>query len=282
MNDLIDIFVNTYYSEDAMEDIYQTFGLFRAFNYLDPFVDIQNMLMMESYVTPEALQDGVTSRIIEAQDYLLDRHGITVHDECTLADRMTILRCLFMVQKLDNPTPFLRVLESLKTDDEKICTIMSMLSDIPETTLMMQLQEVRPITTIMLSQYLYTQEDNQSNRAHMANGKVQEYVKLFTEVFGINPGVRVILNSDAIQGEEFSLYLPLYQELRQLITDETVLVELLLFMLLYSSDGVEDPVKVYNEYSADLVPDMLIASRLGTTLGIMYTKLQRHREKSNP
>lgn len=278
MEDLIDIFVNSVYSEDAIEDIYQTFGLFRVFNYLDPFADIQNMLMMESYVGPEAMQDGVTNRIVEGQDYLLDRHGIKVHEEATLATRAMMLRCLYMVQKLDCATPFLRVLESLMTDDEKIATIMNMLSDVPVPTILSELQEVRPICITMLSQYLYTQEDNQTNRAEPANAQVQEYVRLFKEVFGINAGVRVILNSDAIAGEEFSLYLPLYQELRQLITDENTLVELLLFLLLYSSDGVKDPMQVYQEYSADLVPDLFTASRLGSTIGVMVNKLQRHRE----
>lgn len=281
MDDIIDIFVNEAYTEEAKEDMYQAFGLFRVFNYLGPFADMTDMLMMESFVSPEAMQDGITNRVVEAQDYLLDRHGIKVTDEATLAFRNIILRCLFMIQKLESPEPFLRVLESLMTDEEKITTIFEMLSNVPHTTFLHVLEEVRPITIKLLSDFLYAQEDNQTNRARPVNSTVVEYVRLFKEVFGINAGVRVILDSDTIQGEEFALYMPLYNELRAMITDEQTLVELLMFLLIFSSDGVRDPMKVYAEYSVELVPDLTIAARLGNTIGSMFNQLQRHREKAS-
>lgn len=281
MQDALDLFIRSTYSEGAQDDIYQTFGLFRVFNHLQPFIDIDDIIMMESFTTPEAMQDGITNRIIEGQDYLLDRHGIKLSDDATLAFRGIVLRGLLMIQKLEDATPYLRILESMQSDPETLARIMELLTQIPQTTFLQVLEEVRPICLTMMRQFLYSQEASDETVAAVINTTVQTYTRLFKDVFGINVAVRVVLESDAIAGEEFSVYLNLFRELQALITDEQMLVELLLFLILYSSDGVADPMAVYNEHAVQLVPDITIASRLGRTIAEMYTKLQRHQEKLN-
>lgn len=277
MDDIIDIFIQSYYTEQAQEDLYVALGLFRTFNYLTPFTDIQQTLMQESFKSPETMQDNVTGFIIAGQDYLLDQHGIVLSDESTLAFRNIVLRVLLMLQNLEDPIQPLRVLESALSNHEKYARIMEMYADVPETTFLQMLEEARPVFFDQLAAYLYMQEGDE-DKAEEINKTVVTYVRLFKETFGINPAVKVILDSNIIAGDNFSQYVSTLNALRAQITDETMLVELLLFFLLYSKDGVGDPMGVYNDYSHELTNDINAADRLGRVLMDMYTRIQREQE----
>lgn len=277
MDDIIDVFLQTYYTEQAQEDIYVALGLFRTFNHLRPFEDIQQTLMMESFKSPEVMQDNVTLIVIHAQDYLLDHHGINLTDDSTLAFRNIVLRVLLMLQVLEDPVPSLRVLESALSKPEKYARLMEMHADIPETTFLQTLETVRDVFFDQLSAFLYSQEGN-NDKADEVNRDVVLYVRLFKETFGINPAIKVILDSNIVAGDSFSQYVSTLNALRAQITDETMLVELLLFFLLYSKDGVHDPMGVYSGYSHELTNDINAADRLGRVLMDMYTKIQRDKE----
>jgi hypothetical protein len=109
---------------------------------------------------------------------------------------------------------------------------------------------------------------------------LKENVRLFSKVFGINEAVRTIMDSGVIMGEDFELYLPLYDELRGLITDEEMLVQTLVFLLLYSANGTLNPIAVYTEYADRLVGDLETANRLGKVIAEMITKMTRHKEQN--
>lgn len=277
MDDLITLFVTSNYTEEAQEDIFQALGLFRVFNHLEPFKVIDDILMMESYIDSSTAVDDVTSQILIGQAYLLDRHGISLSEDTTLAFNNIVLRGLFQLQHLEDPTSVLRILETMENREYKIATILEELTNVPSITFLQMLDEVRPICTDLLSEFLYMQEDNKKESGVIIP-EIVEKVKLFKEVLGINQAVRVILDSDTVMGEEFKLYMPLFDELREVVTDENVLVETLLFLLLYSRDGVNNPVSVFEQYSDHLVSDLTMSSRLGNTLASLYMKLQRHKE----
>lgn len=277
MDDLITLFVTSNYTEEAQEDIFQALGLFRVFNYLEPFKVIDDILMMESYKDSSTAVDDVTSQILIGQNYLLDRHGITLSDDTTLAFNNIVLRGLYQLQHLEDPEPILRILETMENNEYKICTILEEVTGTPVTTFLQVMEEVRPICTDLLSEFLYMQEDNKK-KAGVVIPDIVEKVKLFKEVLGINQAVRVILDSDTVMGEEFKLYLPLFDELREVVTDENILVETLLFLLLYSRDGHNNPVTVFEQYADHLVSDLTVSSRLGNTLASLFMKLQRHKE----
>lgn len=278
MDDFITMFVQTSYTEAAQEDIFQALGIFQVFNYLDPYPKIENILTMESYLESSDLVDGFTSIILTSQEYLLDRHGITLSGETTLAFNNIVLRTLYLLQKLEDPVPILTILETMESREYKMCEILAHLSSTPITTFLQLVDEVRPSCLELLAEFLYKQEDGmQVSRGEIPG--IKEQVKIFKEVFGINPAVRVILDSDTVMGEDFSLYRPLFDELREVVEDETVLVETLLFLLLYSRDGNAQPISTFEAHSDYLVSDLTASNRLGTTLASMYTKMQRHKEQ---
>lgn len=277
MDDLITLFVQTNYTEQQAEDIFEAIGLMTAFNYSDPFLPMQDLLMNASYEDPATTVDSFTMIILKAQAYLLDRHGVALTEETTLAFNNQVLRVLFQLQRLEDPVPVLRVLETENDDVIKFCQIMEMFSSIPDTTYMQVVETIRPICLKLLAEYLYEQEETQK-LAVKELPILKENVRVFTQVFGVNEAVRTILDSDVIMGEEFELYLPLFDELRSAILDEKVLVETLTFLLLYSSDGTMSPIEVFTQYADKLVPDLVTANRLGRVIAEMITKMTRHKE----
>lgn len=278
MDDILDIYIQNTYTDLAQDDIYQTFGLFKAFGVLTPFSQLQELLMMQSFKEPDTLMDSFTGIIVRWQDFILDQHGLTVTDEATLAFRTILMRALFMLQRLADPVPVLRVLESDLSKEEKYCRILSMYTNVPEVAFHQVLDEVRDVALRLLGDLLYMQTDNEPAVSPVST-HLAKMIRAYKEVFGINPAVRIVLDSNIVAGDEFRAYVPLFTELRSQIDDERMLVELLFFFLIYSSDGCNDPMKVYGEYSEELVGDLELGARLGRVLGDMRVTLQRHEEK---
>lgn len=279
MDDLITLFVQSNYTEQQAEDIFEAIGLMRVFNYLDPFLPMEDLLMNESYEDPIVMVDKFSLIILNAQAYLLDRHGICLSEDTTLAFNNQVLRVMFQLQRLEDPVPVLRVLESDNDDSIKLCQILEMFTNTPDTTFLQIVDTVRPVCLKLLAEYLYEQEETQK-LATKELPILKENVRLFTKVFGINEAVRIIMDSDVIMGEDFELYLPLYDELRGLITDENMLVQTLVFLLLYSGNGTLNPIAVYTEYADRLVGDLETANRLGKVIAEMITKMTRHKEQN--
>lgn len=277
MDDLINVFVDSNYTVEAAEDIYQALGLFRTFNYLDPFPLIDDMLMMESYQETTAMTDTLTQLILNAQAYILDQHGIVLTDETTLSFNNVILRALFQLQRLEDRGPTLSILESMEGKDVKFAEIVAQFSEIPVPSFLQVIQEIRPVFLKNLASYLYSEEEN-SQRATEDLPIIVEKIRLFKAVFGINPAVRMILDVGTVMGEPFKVYLPLYDDMRSIIEDEAILVEVLMFLLLYSSDGVMNPLETYQANADFLVRDLSVSDRLGKTIGEMSNKMQRHKE----
>lgn len=279
MDDLITLFVQSNYTEQQAEDIFEAIGLMRVFNYTDPFLPMEDLLMNESYEDPIVMTDKFTLIILNAQAYLLDRHGISLCEDTTLAFNNQVLRVLFQLQHLEDPVPVLRLLETDQNDTLKLVQILEMFTNTPDTTFLQIIETVRPICLKLLAEFLYEQEETQK-LATKELPILKENVRLFTQVFGINEAVRTILDSNVIMGEEFELYMPLYDELRSLITDEETLVQTLVFLLLYSSDGTMKPIEVFTEHADKLVPDLATANRLGKVIAEMITKMSRHKEQN--
>lgn len=278
MDDLINLFVDSNYTQEAQEDIYIAFGLFQTFNYLDPFPIIQDMLMTSNYHESVDMTDTLTSLVTQGQAYILDQHGVVLNEETTLSFNNIVLKVLFQLQRLETPDPVLRILESMEHKSIQFCDIMEMYSDVPMTTFMQMLKEVRPTFFKNLAAFLYSEEAD-TKKAVEEIPAISASIRLFKDVYGVNPAVRVILDAGTVMGEDFSVYLPLYDDLRQIVQDEGVLVECLLFLLLYSGNGVVNPMGVFSEHADYLISDLATANRLGKTIGEMYNKMQRHKER---
>lgn len=278
MDDLITFYVQSATTQEAQEDIFQCLGLFQVFNYLDPYPVLQDILGQESFSDPTVTLDNFLSVLLVSQQYLLDRHGIVLTDDTTLAVNNEFLRMMYQLQRLEDPVPILTILENTEAREYKLAQIVEYLGNKPPEWTLKYVEQVRGVFTSLLGEYLYMQEDNQTvPRGEIPSIKLM--VKIFKEVFGINQAIRVILDSNVVMGEKFSLYLPLYDELREIVEDENMLVETLLFMILYSSDGHQKPIDTFKAYSDNLVSDLTVSNRLGMTLAAMITKMDRYKEK---
>lgn len=275
MDEIIDTYIQGKFSPELGEEIYQLFGLMRVFGYLEPLDRINNLLMRESILEPDAVQDTFTTILDEAQDYLLDKHTIVVNEDASLSLKNAMLRALFQIQNLEDPLPVLRIIESMASDEEKFARIFEHMTTISSTEFISVLTQVRPTATRLLSELLYSQEENQQKAVPVLTS-LRKRLTAYKEVFGINEAVRTILDADVIIGEKFELYLPMFNELRELITDEKMLLETLLFLLFYSEDGSDHALTVFDQYSDQLVTDLNDSVRINRALSQMVSKVDMH------
>lgn len=275
MDDIIDTYIQGKFSPEMAEEIYQCFGIFRIFNYLDPIDRINELLLRESVIDPDSIQDTFTVILDDAQDYLLDKHTIVVSEDASLSLKNAMLRALFQLQSLEDPLPVLRIIESMATDEEKFARIFEHMTTIPGIEFLSVFTQVRPSALRLLSELLYSQENNQSTGSP-AMEALRKNLIAYKAVFGVNAAVRTILDADVIIGEKFELYLPIFQDLREEITDEQMLLETLLFLLLYSEDGSNASIAVFEQYADQIVTDLNDSVRISRALTSMVTKINVH------
>lgn len=276
MDDIINTFIELNFIDEAKDDIYHAIGIFQAFNYIDPIPKLHDLLMLSGYDESANIVDKFRMVILEAQNYLLDRHGVVLSPDSTISFNNKVLSAFLMFMNLEDPIPVLRVIESADNDDFKLARILAMYTDTPETTFLQIIDQVRPVFMSLLASYLYAQEDNHQ-AINQTSYRITKAVKAFKEVFGIPAPVQLIIDSDVVMGEEFMTYVPLFEELREGIADEEVLLSTLLFLLIYSCDGVDDPIHTFKNYVDRLTSDLGLANRLTKTLLDMHNKLSQHK-----
>lgn len=275
MQDLLDIYINQHrgFTEEQEEDIYQTIGLFRSFNYTKHNDKITDLLMDSDNHDPDAIQDAFYGYLAEGLKYIIDRHGIALEDDGSLRIPLAVARTLLMIQKLDSYEFITRVIESDLSDVEKICRIMGEYSSIEESSFLAAVTEVREIALLTLADFVYgLEEDGKKGIPALSN--IRNSLVKFKEIFGINAAIRLIIDSDLIMGEDFNLYLWIYEELKESIKDEAALNETLLFLLLYSRDGNASPVPTLEKYLDRVAIDFSDTSRLTNTIAAMHNRVR--------
>lgn len=271
MDDLIDVFVKSHYTEELQEQIYVSLGLFTAFNKQEAFQEIPDILMMESYTETDDMSSQVLGIIIRELDDLIAHHTLALVDDTSIMQKNQILMGLYSLQHLEDYDPVIRALETLMTVEEKVVRVLSIVTELDESVLMSLVLSARESFVELLKKFIYNKEELQPEYVPTGVANISVNLKIFDEVFGKPSVVKYLVNTNILPSQEFSEYLTLFGT--ELIDHNSVLNTALtvFWLLLLSSDGTEKPLQTYRDNSQILFTDIkditLVEQELVTAIG---------------
>jgi len=254
----IDEYIETHLSPELSDEINASFILFDAFEYQNPYVKMLDVLNDLSNEDSEITQREFLEVFSTGLDELLQAHQVVVFPETDLSTKNQILAVLYRLQKLEDPIPVLKILESDKSDEEKLAAIIDQYSLLSEGEVLSAVESIQPSSLQVLQTYLYGQEKSEEEpktneeiqKSDLLIKNLRDYIHIAGEgslaeemmVNGINPG------------KNFDLYYPFIASLIE-NPDDGVIAKNILSAFFMSSNTFSEPLKAYRAFSEKLVHD---------------------------
>ena len=255
MDELIGTFIRAHFSQELVEEIYRSFGVFGLFNYGEGFEAFDGMLNMEEMDDASVLTDAFIDLLHKQLDYLLEHHTLKLNDSATIEQKNEILRGLYTLQYLLDYQPILRILESDADVEEKVCRILDELTEYDESLIMNLIESYRSSFIDNLKAFVYGLEvDKEQNATPI--GAVGKHLRIYNQLFGQNAFVQTMVEAELLPAQEFKDYLPF---LKDELVDPNSVEETTLriyWLLLMSCDGTTNPLVVFREHSQELLTNV--------------------------
>lgn len=269
MNELISEFVASQFTPELIEDILRSFELFEVFNSQDHEEKLIDVLT-DSNLTPIDQKDGVFKAIHAIVNHILEAHTIETYNDTPLHVKNEILSALFLVQHLEDSTPFQIALESHENDEEILAFIISQLSSLEVTDVMTAIASFRPSVLKMLKQYLVSKEQEENIP------KVEKYIKILKDLKAFSKKDDLIglklTESGMLLGQNLQTYASFVQGID--IGDVDTLAWNILSLLYMTPDGFNSPILAYRRHSHIFFEDMSV-------IGMVENKLAMHLNRFN-
>lgn len=255
MDELLGTFIRAHFSQELVEEIYRSFGVFGLFNYGEGIEAFDGMLNMEEMDDASVLTDAFIDLLHKQLDYLLEHHTLKLNDSATIEQKNEILRGLYTLQYLLDYQPILRILESDADVEEKVCRILDELTDYDESLIMSLIESYRSSFIDNLKAFVYGLEvDKELNATPI--GAVGKHLRIYNQLFGQNAFVQTMVEAELLPAQEFKDYLPF---LKDELVDPNSVEETTLriyWLLLMSCDGTTNPLVVFREHSQELLTNV--------------------------
>ena len=253
MDELIGTFIRAHFTEELVQEIYKSFGVFGLFNYGDAFEAFDGILNTEESDDSGMLTDLFMVTLHKQLDFLLEQHTLKLNEDATLEHKNEILRGLYMIQDLTDYTPISLVLESDASIEEKVCRVIEDVTMYDETLVASLLESYRLSFIENLKTFVYQKEaEKQDGSSNTILATINKNLKVYQKLFGMSEFVRVMLESEILPAQSFKDYLALVKD--EVVTGNLEETALRVFwILLLSSDGTENPLVAFREYSQDIL-----------------------------
>lgn len=265
MDDILALFVETYYNEQQADDINKALDLFDYFEYNQAFPGLIDIVAEQSATSNENLIDSFTAAINQRLNFLLEQHTVKLVDEATIDQKNQILNALGHLQKLQDYSGVIGVLESLEDDTEKLTNILSDHVLMDQTELMTLIVSFSEDLLTKLKEYIYAVEDATPSEDEPARLDIVSNLKLFNEFTEGKTIAAVAMQDGSRVSERFSTYLAFFKD--EIVTKDTDQTAAnLLSVLFMSIDGYNSPLLVYRKYSLSILNDLTLVSKVEVSL----------------
>lgn len=261
MDELLGTFIRTNFTEELVEEIYKSFGIFGLFNHGDGFEAFDGLLNMEEVDDASALSDTFIDILNKQLDYLLEHHTLKLSDEATIEHKNEVLRGLYMLQYLVDYNPITLTLESECSNEVKICRILEDLTSYDESFIMSILEGYRDSFVQHLKEFVYSKEaEAGSDDSPVAT--VGKHLKVYHALFGVDEFSQAMVDAKLLPAQSFKDYLPFLSE--ELVVQGSVedTAKRIYWLLLMSSDGTENPLMVFREHSLDILSNVDVVTKV--------------------
>ena len=276
MNDLIDLYVDTYLSEELQEEVHRSFNLFTFYEHNTAYEGLIDILNDASNQTTDTTQDLFMKELHRQLDFMLQEHTIVMTEETSLYQKNEILLALAHIQELEDYTPIIVTLESSMEYDEQLSVILEDMTMLDQATILSIVEDFSPKFLSLLKEFIYIKEENVPQVNRSAKPIVDRY-RHFTAALGeTGLGVNMIDNG-MLLGQRFVDYLTFVE--KDMITDNDEQTAMNILSVIYlSSDGVNSPFLVYRKYSYRLLQDLNRVSKIEVLILGMIAKLTEYKK----
>lgn len=260
MDDIIRLFIETYYTEEIKRELYKSLSLFSLYEHNEARSGLEAIVTQHGLISNEDLVDTFRMEIITQLDYVLKEHTIVVTEEATISHRNEILSGLFLLQDMEDYTGVIRMLESMETDETMLVTILSDVCAIDETELMTIIGDFSPRMLLILKEYIYEKEESKA-QPNPERSDILENYKSFLHVCGKGTPGEALLKGNMLLGSNFAAYHSFVSE--DLIVDSDDLTAANILSIIYlTENGWKNPLVHYRFYSEQLIKDLPRISRI--------------------
>lgn len=276
MDELIQVYLESAFTEEMQEEIARSFSLFDAFEYDQAQTPLIDILMNQSNLSSADMQDQFMSRLHEGLNFVLLQHTIRCTPDTTIYQKNELIRGLAHIQRLEDYTPIIRTLETLESDEFQLATVLSMVSALDTGAIMHEIESFNPRLLKHLKNYIYDKEESLPVEER-GDKKLVGHVRFFNHVFGDNNLGSQMVRGQLRIGEMFETYLEYIRDVFVGPTDEQTAINLLSVIYL-SGDGFNSPLLVYRKYSFQLLQDLDRTSKIEVEILRHIAKLSEYKK----
>lgn len=192
--------------------------------------------------------------IVSGLDDVLGQWGLVFNDDASLSTKNAIATSLNFVQEIEDPVPYLRILETDLSPVEKLAKIVDNISQVSEMEVLDTVLEVSPSTLSRLYDVLDQNEKRvEDEDSYVIDEKQLKCFNDFHKYRGETPLIGyMMLANNFLFGMKYETYLPYVEHhLVQTMPEDTAANLLSLFFM--SSDAWEAPVEVFRRESERLL-----------------------------
>lgn len=268
MNDLIETFFQTKFTEEMQENLYSAIGLFTLFGYVEPMGEVVDLIMRDGYEAPENIADGVTGIISRAVDRLLHENRVTVLPEVTFRERIKILEGIYALTRIEDPSNFLPLFDGWLNNEEIFARVIGDVLSVPYEDIFVQLQFVFEGTIARMKEFFEDIKVENETVEFALLKKIRKNLRVFFKVFGSPSLVEALNEMNMIKGQKFQSYINLLRDEVLNPDDMESTCYALLWLALISEDG-QDNIKLFLMEQAK---DLFLEVREQTLFNQMLTK----------
>lgn len=265
MDDVIALFVETYYNEEQATDINKALDLFDYFEYNQAFPGLMDIVLEHSSTSNENLVDSFTAAINERLNYLLEQHTVKLTDEATIDQKNQILNALGHMQKLQDYSGVIGVLESLEDDTEKLVSILSDHVLMDESELMTLIVGFSEDLLTKLKEYIYAIEEATPSEDEPVRLDILSNLRLFNEFTEGKTLAASAIDAGSRVSERFMTYFTFFKD-DMVSPNNDATAANILSVLFMSIDGYNSPLLVYRKYSLNILNDLTRVSKVEVSL----------------
>lgn len=243
-------YITRTYPDPFQELLKAALSLFDAFEHTEIYDRIRDVLYDPESDDPDVLSTHFVSLFEQSVNELLAAHQIKCFDEVQLTYRIQILASILMVMNVEDPTPYLRILETDLSNEEQFAKILESFLPIDEAEVMSSVEEVHDEFLTRLRLYLAEREAQLENDQMDSDipEELFETLKLYFQVVGGQNLAGEMLKNGMRAGWPIETYLPYVKDyLKDLNTTELARDFLGLFFM--SSDMYQQPLLAYRKHS---------------------------------
>lgn len=271
MDEIIEYFVENYFTEEARDEIYVSFELFGNFDYKLAFEGFIDILTYTDDISSDDIKDKFVIELHDKLDYIFTEHLIVLNDDASITQKNELLKALYLIQHLEDTTPIIRMLESLESDEEKIATILSDLCELEKVDVMLLIESFESNLLDKLKYFVYNKEQSEYTEVVDVRDNITNLKVFFQEYGTANIGYALV-SSEVMLGEDLSTYL-------QYVKDDVATADVketavnILSLLYMSKGGSNDTISLFREHSADILPNLNIISKVEVHIMQMINKV---------